>query len=366
MSQKPKVTLEKLQHRGAECIALRFEKDLALNDVIKQIPGIRFSRTHRCWYASNDQSTLQSIFTALKAKAWLDDSGLKGVRREHAPGVSGKACPGEYIEQLDRMRYSENTKKVYVSFFRDFINHFPGTPVDAITDDGVNQYMRHLLEEKKISSSAQNQAINAIKFYYEKVRQGQRKIYALERPLKESKLPRILSGEEVAAILKAADNMKHRTMLQLIYAAGLRRSELINLKVSDIDSSRMVIHIRGAKGKKDRITILSAKILKLLREYFRQYRPGVWLFEGASGGQYSASSLHSVFTSALSKSGVRKEASLHTLRHSFATHMLESGTDIRYIQSLLGHNSSKTTEIYTHVTTRGLDKIRSPLDDLDL
>jgi site-specific recombinase XerD len=180
------------------------------------------------------------------------------------------------------------------------------------------------------------------------------------------KLPKILSEEEVIAILKSVDNLKHKTMLSLIYAAGLRRSELINLEVNDIDSKRMVINIRGGKGKKDRITLLSEKILNLLRTYFQAYRPKVWLFEGVAGEAYSVSSLQKIFAVALRKSGVRKDASLHTLRHSFATHLLENGTDIRYIQALLGHNSSKTTEIYTHVTTKGFEKIRSPLDNLDL
>ncbi len=188
----------------------------------------------------------------------------------------------------------------------------------------------------------------------------------LERPLKAQKLPTVLSEREVAAILKAIDNLKHRTMLQLIYAAGLRRSELVNLKTNDIDRQRKVINIRGAKGKKDRITLLSEKFIVLLEAYLREYAPKMWLFEGAGGEQYSASSLQKVFTAALQKSGVTKEATLHTLRHSFATHLLEKGTDLRYIQALLGHNSSKTTEIYTHVTTKGIDKITSPLDDLDL
>lgn len=226
--------------------------------------------------------------------------------------------------------------------------------------------MKYLLATKKVASSTQNQAINAIKFYYEKVRMGERKVYALERPLKETKLPKVLSEDEVIAILKALGNLKHKTMIWLIYAAGLRRSELVGLKIKDIDSKRMVINIKGAKGKKDRITMLSDRILNLLRKYFAEYRPKVWLFEGAPGQPYSASSLQKVFMAALRKSGVRKEATLHTLRHSFATHLLETGTDLRYIQALLGHNSSKTTEIYTHVTTRGMEKIKSPLDNLDL
>lgn len=264
------------------------------------------------------------------------------------------------------MWYSENTRRTYINIFKNFLNHFPETPVDQITDDQVNLYMKHLLNTRKVSSSTQNQAINAIKFYYEKVRKGERKVYTLERPLKESKLPKVLSEDEVSAILRSLDNLKHKTMIWLIYAAGLRRSELINLKIKDVDSRRMVINIRGAKGKKDRITMLSDRILGLLRKYFTEYRPKVWLFEGAPGQPYSASSLQKIFAAALLKSGEKKEASLHTLRHSFATHLLETGTDLRYIQALLGHNSSKTTEIYTHVTTKGLDKIKSPLDNLDL
>jgi len=275
-------------------------------------------------------------------------------------------CHIEYREQLDRMRYSENTKRTYIHFFTQFINYFPGIEIDRITEDQVNEFMKHLIGKKNVSASTQNQAINAIKFYYERVKKQHRKIYALERPMKEARLPDVLAEEEVMAILKSVENIKHKAMLWLIYSAGLRRSELIDLKVNEIDSKRMVIVIKGGKGKKDRITLLSEKVLYLLRDYFKVYRPGKWLFEGAPGSQYSASSLQKVFSAALKRSKVRKEASLHTLRHSFATHLLESGTDIRYIQALLGHSSSKTTEIYTHVTRKAFEKIRSPLDNLDI
>lgn len=209
-------------------------------------------------------------------------------------------------------------------------------------------------------------AINAIKFYYEKVNRGERKFYALERPLKENRLPVILSEEEVTEILKSCDNLKHRAMLFLTYAAGLRRSELIKLRITDIDLDRNLINVYGGKGKKDRITLLSGKVQEILIGYYNQYQPKYWVFEGEDGGQYSASSLQKVFKQALVRSGVRKPATLHTLRHSFATHLLESGTDIRYIQVLLGHNSSRTTEMYAHVTRKGFEKIRSPLDSLDL
>lgn len=365
--KRPTITLERLTHRGKRCIAIRFDRDHELIREAKKIPEIKFSQTNRCWYVEEKDGIVATIFSALKGHAWIDYSGLR--HREHATNAKPELqrdCPVDYVEQLDRMRYSENTKRVYINFFKSFLNYFPDTSPEEISDDQVNRYMNHLLMTKKVGTSTQNQVINAIKFYYEKVRKGSRKVYALERPLKETKLPKVLSEEDVIAILRAVDNIKHKTMLWLIYAAGLRRSELINLKINDVDSKRMVLNIRAGKGKKDRITLLSEKVLVLLRAYFREYRPKVWLFEGSHGNPYSATSLQKVFAVALKRSGVRKEASLHTLRHSFATHLLERGTDLRYIQSLLGHSSSKTTEIYTHVTTKGFEKIRSPLDDLDL
>jgi integrase/recombinase XerD len=369
--KKPKIVLENLHHRNEDCIGIRFDKDFDLNSIVRQIPNTKFSKTNSCWYVPDSPTALNMILETMRNKAWVDYSRL---RKFESPSKQPpdrvitikRECPVEYIEQLDRMRYSPNTKKTYVSLFNQFINHYPKMNINEISEDQINVFMKHLLDTKKVSASTQNQTINAIKFYYERVKKQQRKVYALERPIKENKLPKILSEDEVLSILKAVDNLKHKAMLWLIYAAGLRRSELISMKINDVDSKRMVINILGGKGKKDRITLLSEKILTLLRMYFKEYKPKVWLFEGPPGEQYSASSLQKIFAVALQKSGVRKKASLHTLRHSFATHLLEGGTDIRYIQALLGHNSSKTTEIYTHVTTKGFDKIRSPLDNLDI
>lgn len=175
----------------------------------------------------------------------------------------------------------------------------------------------------------------------------------------------ILRKNLSASYLEAHGNMKHRTMLSLIYACGLRRSELLSLKPADIDSKRGILLIKQAKGKKDRIVPISEKIIELLRQYYKAYKPQVWLFEGQNKGeQYSAESLQSVLKQALQKAKIHKPVSLHWLRHSYATHLLESGTDLRYIQELLGHNSSKTTEIYTHVSTKSLQNIKSPFDDL--
>lgn len=176
----------------------------------------------------------------------------------------------------------------------------------------------------------------------------------------------ILSEKEVGDILKAAENLKHRCILMLIYAAGLRLGEVVNLKIRDIDSDRMQLFVKAGKGKKDRHTLLSKKVLLNLRMYYKQYSPKDWLFEGADGGPYGKRSVQHIFRRACQKAGIRKHATVHTLRHSFATHLLEKGISLRYIQALLGHQSSKTTEIYTHLTNKGFGKLTSPLDDLDI
>ena len=190
--------------------------------------------------------------------------------------------------------------------------------------------------------------------------------YQIDRPFQDKKLPSVLSIEEVKSIIESIDNLKHKCIIQLIYSAGLRISELTNLKIKDIDKNRKQIFVRGGKGKKDRQTVLSEKILEQLRKYYIQYQPKEYLFEGQLGGAYSERSIQQIFQEALRNANVKKHATVHSLRHSFATHLLEAGTDLRYIQSLLGHSSSKTTEVYTHITTKGFDKIKSPLDNFDL
>ncbi|HEX8546201.1 MAG TPA: site-specific integrase [Cytophagaceae bacterium] len=276
-----------------------------------------------------------------------------------------RTCPDEFINKLKELRYSESTIKTYSNSFEEFINYFHKHEIDSINETMVIRYLRFMVSDRKVSISYQNQAITAIKFYYERVLGGQRKLYFIERPIKERALPVVLNHAELISILKITTNIKHKTMLMLTYSAGLRVSELLNLKVKDIDSERLQVRVMLAKGKKDRYTLLSTKALTMLRIYFKAYKPKDWLFEGEEGGSYSARSIQAVLKASVAKAGLLKKVSMHTLRHSFATHLLENGTDLRYIQTLLGHSSSKTTEIYTHVTTKGFDQIVSPLDNLD-
>ena len=244
--------------------------------------------------------------------------------------------------------YSPSTIRGYSQMLVTFIEHFAGRDISALSKQDIQDFLFQHINERKLSHSYQNQLINAIKFFYEQVLGRPRTYYALDRPRKVFRLPTVLSQQEVTQLLAQVDNLKHQAILQTIYGGGLRLSELIHLRISDIDSDRMVMVIRQAKGGKDRLVPLPNKLLHLLRRYYQTYKPKEHLFEGQNGGQYGRSSVQQVFRRACRKAGIRKKATLHTLRHSYATHLLEGGTDLRYIQVLLGHNSSKTTEIYTH------------------
>ncbi len=227
--------------------------------------------------------------------------------------------------------------------------------------------MLHLIDKKRVSRAYHDQAVSAIKFLYDNVLRMPKNVGNLPRPKKEHKLPTVLSQEEIGQILRAITNQKHRAIIMLVYSAGLRVSEIVKLRVEDIDSNRNLIHIKGAKGKKDRYSILYAVALGELKKYWTQYKPNGWLFPGAKMDRHiSTRTVEAIFETAVQETSIKKKISVHTLRHSFATHLLEGGTDLRYIQELLGHKSSKTTEIYTHVSNKDLGRIKSPLDNLVL
>lgn len=291
------------------------------------------------------------------------------LRGERGELLNGELRLSQAFEDLRRelvsRKYSYQTVKGYLYCNRDFLGFVKKQPSE-INDSDIKDYLLYLAEEKQSATSTLNQAINALKFYYGTMLK-RKFVYEVKRPRKDKKLPVVLSKEEVAKIINSVDNLKHRAILMLVYSAGLKVGELVKLKIEDIDSKRMLIHIKGSKGRKDRYTLLSEKALEILRQYWRKYKPEKWLFGGAKEGRYlSTRTADKIFRVACENAGIRKEVSLHTLRHSFATHLLEGGTDLRYIQELLGHTHSKTTEIYTHVSTKSLGKIKSPLDSLEL
>jgi len=240
--------------------------------------------------------------------------------------------------------------------------HFGKSPAD-LKEDEIKRYLHYLKEEKKASQAVLSQTYSALKFFFEKTLHKPWSPSRIPRSKSPKKLPTVLSQDEVAAILSAIRNLKYRAILMTVYAAGLRVGEVIRLKVSDIDSERMTIRVNEGKGMKDRYTLLGEKNLEMLRVYYRIYRPSDWLFPGRPPSEpINASSVQRVFKEALYRTKIQKKASVHTLRHSFATHLLEAGTDLYYIQHLLGHTSVTTTSVYLHVTGRDMAKIRSPID----
>lgn len=373
MTTLPKIKLKRGIHKNQNIIRIEFQYNLQIMDLLRANTPAKWSKTMHCWYIRQEQFNLNAFFRMCRGKVYLDYDELKQKSHHPAQGINTKdysyrkdiKIPEEYTDKLIQKRYSESTIRTYSAYFKDFIFHFKDSPIEEISLEEINEYIKQLIQKEQISSSQQNQRINAIKFYYEKILHKEKLLYNIDRPKKSTRLPSVLSKNEVKQIIEHCNNLKHKCILSLIYSAGLRRSELINLRITDINSDRGLIKVAAGKGGKDRYTLLSASVLEQLRHYYRQYRPQFWLFEGNSPrSQYSASSIGRILMEAKEKAGLRRRVTPHMLRHSFATHLLEQGTDLRYIQELLGHGSSKTTEIYTHVSNRFIEKIKNPLDDI--
>ena len=262
-------------------------------------------------------------------------------------------------------RYSESTISTYSEALKSFLIFYREKAVVEINNEDVIIYNNDYILKNHLSASYQNQTVNAIKLFFMTVRETKIEVDKIHRPKRAKLLPNVLSKEEIKLILNAHSNIKHKMMLSLIYSCGLRCGELLALQPVHIDSQRNIVLLKNAKGQKDRIVPLSPKILDMLRQYYKVCKPTTYLFEGQTAGMpYDSRSLQLVLKQALQKAGITKPATLHWLRHSYATHLLENGTDLRYIQELLGHSSSKTTEIYTHVSTKSIQQIKSPFDDL--
>lgn len=264
--------------------------------------------------------------------------------------------------ELRLLNYSPGTIKTYLQHMTEFVRHFGRSPSELGREDIIN-YLLHMTEERKVSATYRDQAVSALKFFYGKVLNKRIIIEQLPRPKKEIKMPSVLSEKEVSRLFQVLRNRKHLAILMLLYSSGMRVSEVVRLKPEDIDTDRHLIKVRGGKGRKDRYTVLSDRALDVLRDYYLSWRPEYYLFPGSKKGSHlSTRSVQSVVFEARKRSGIKKKFSTHVLRHSFATHLLENGTDLRYIQELLGHKSARTTQIYTHVTRRDIARIVSPLD----
>lgn len=372
MQPKLNIVLEPGNHRGKDVVFVKFPYDKELVNAVRAIDGAQWSQGKNTWYITKNSFNLNTLFNKLKPSAFIDYSMLKSIpsNKRSKKKVKVKITkpkivfPKSYSDKLDQKRYSNNTKSIYTNYFSDFIRFFKNRILDTISSDEINNYILSLIKENNISPSQQNQRINAIKFYYEKVLDNDKTFYNIERPLKARTLPNVLSPNEIKMMIDNTTNVKHKCIISLLYSAGLRRSELIRLQITDILSDQMLLKIEHGKGNKDRYVGLSKYMLDLLRVFYAEYKPKLWLFESPKGDQYSGSSIVKVVKSAAKKAGIVRRVTPHMLRHSFATHHLESGTDLRYIQEFLGHSSTKTTEIYTHVAKTDFSRFKNPLDEI--
>jgi site-specific recombinase XerD len=344
-------------------------------EILEELRGIHYTKwdSSNKWWTFPYSDTNKEIIRSACYKAGIkliyeeEAEGTKGLKRPAPDAIPNyRQCPEAFVLKLKELRYSENTIRTYTDLFEEFINYHFRYDIRAIDEPTIIAYLRYLVIDRQVSSSYQNQAINAIKFYYERVLGSQRKFYFIERPLAEKKLPEVLSEAEIRTMINLEENIKHKAIIMVGYSAGLRVGEIVNLRLVDIDSDRMQIRIIQSKGKKDRYTVLSKRTLETLRAYFEKYNPEEWLFEGWNGRKFSPRSVQAIVKDAAKVAGITKKVTVHTLRHSFATHLLEHGTDIRNIQEQLGHGSIKTTQIYTHISTDRTRQITSPLDNLDL
>lgn len=362
------IHIKSFEHKGKSCYGFVFDYNTEITKTIKSA-GASWTQTHKCWYIVANDKLLLSITKTLENTFGLEivlDEQSKQNRDKMFLDPATEAQISNLVQWMQSRRYSPSTIKTYKEVLRLFLHFFKHKAVAEITSDDVVRFNNEYILHRKLSHAYQNQFVNAIKLFFDIIKMKSINTLEIDRPKNPYKLPVILSPEEVEQLIRVMVNIKHKTMLALIYSAGLRRSELLNMKISDVDSNRMMIAITNAKGQKDRVAPLSTTILELLREYYKEYKPKRWLFEGQKGGQYHAKSLELVFKSARTMAKIKKKASLHTLRHSYATHLLEGGTNLRYIQELLGHKSPKTTQIYTHVSAEGVRRVASPLDKLNI
>jgi len=402
------VILKPLYHRAQENIGIYFENSSLLNGTVKKLAGAKWSQSNKCWYVPLNKESYNNLVHAVKEKAEIEQTALhqyladKKKKKElivspsaksetHAVITkknlvatnqilqSGIAYKNGYIpfvnahvleamkQKLKLKAYSASTIKTYLNEMSQLLHTLKNIPADELTPEHLRRYLVYCYDKLKLRENTLHSRINAMKFYYEQVLKREKFFWEIPRPKKPFLLPRLLNEEELAKLFNALTNKKHKAMLFTAYSSRLRVSEIVNLKIADIDSKRMQILVQQAKGKKDRYVNLSPILLDILRKYIQEYKPKprIYLFESEQSlTSYPTRTVQQIFSNAKLKAGIRKEVGIHSLRHSFATHLLDKGTDIRYIKDLLGHFNIKTTERYLHVSKKQLVNIISPFDDL--
>ena len=381
------IVLRNLKHHDKQCIAITFPFDITLKSLISVMEDVKWSQSNRCFYKkysienyknlilefNKEQITYDSRYfihpskILYKNKETKQNTTYKTKSLKKRLTSEKKVIVTSFKQWMIQQRYSENTIRTYVNMIETFLSFYADKEVAEIGIADINSFNYEYIIKEGYSSTYQNQMVNAIKLFFFKMLDVSLDIEKVERPRSSKSLPKVIPKEDIKLMLESIKNIKHKTALSLMYGLGLRRSELLNLRIVDIDSKRMMVYILNSKGNRDRSLPLAENLLGLIRRYFKQHKPTYYLIEGPKEGQqYSATSLHKIFKQSLMAINKNPIFTLHCLRHSYATHLLESGTDLRYIQELLGHKSSKTTEIYTYVSISSLKNIKSPLDDFEI
>lgn len=366
--KEPTYKIRKIRHRGQEVVLVQFTYNTELYRRCKEMGG-RYTRTHRGWWWLASERSVADVKRAISGGESNDKELIVAQSKPQKSSQISSIVSGK-IHEMERwmrqMRYSESTVATYTSLVRKFFQENISLKWAGITKDIITRYNHEEFIAKKKSFNTQNQWINAIKLYLKVHGLNAGDLQDIQRPRKVKSLPDILTVAEVKKIFHCTPNQKHRTLLMLIYSCGLRIGETLAIKPADIQSGEGLIYIRGAKGQKDRRVPLSDRVLIELRRYFKMYQPKDYLFEGQSGGKYSNRSAAQVLKRAGMRAGIKKQLTLHTLRHSYATHLTNQGVNIQFLQEILGHKSPKTTMLYTHLSGKDIRNIKSPLDDMDI
>lgn len=365
------VTLHSFKHKSKKCIGLKFRYIFKVKELIKRGPNVQWSRTHSCFYIVYTTSNLKALIDYLEAQQYnvvhrerLDMSHPnKVIASKNKTLTEEKALAyGHFLKFLKGKRFSANTLKVYGKFVFEFLFYTKDKPIDTLNENDVRLFIEWTVGTLNYAVSTHRQMVSGLKHFAHFYPTCSIDTEAIYMPRKDKKLPVILSVEEIMSLLQVTKNLKHRTIIAMLYASGLRIGELLNLELRDFDFKRNQLHIRNAKGRKDRYATIAKSLHPLLKNYHDTYRPKVYFIENPKGGSYSPGAVRTFLKQRCFECGITKKVSPHSLRHSYATHLLEQGTDIRHIQELLGHSRPETTMIYTQVTQKELREIRSPLD----
>jgi len=353
--KQPLYQFEEAEHRNKPVIFIYFVYDQKLDAQVRKLIGVKWSRSKKTWYVPDNQQYRKQFGLQLKP---CGKEVLLHIHPCNQPALQ------LLIETLQLKAYSESTVRTYRNEFAQLLYVLKSVDVNTLEGIKLRSYFLYCTNTLKLSENTLHSRINAIKFYFEQVLHKEKLFFEIPRPKKPLQLPKTISARDIKKLFEVTQNVKHNLMLKICYGMGLRVSEVVNIKITDIDSNTMQVFIERAKGKKDRYANLPESILEQLRAYYKLHKPQKYLFEGLQGEQYSIRSVQQVFKNAMKKAGINKVIGIHGLRHSFATHLLENGTDIKFIQELLGHNDIKTTMRYIHVSEQPLKNVKSPLDNL--